>query len=43
MCLSRFGTQAANGLNGCFGQLKARFSVIEAEEINFVMRSGELK
>ena len=42
MCLSRFGTQATNGSNGCLGQLKARFGVIETEEVNSVMRSSEL-
>src|SRR5438128_100968 len=42
MCFSRFGTQTANRLKDCFGQLKSGIRVIKAEEINSVMRSDEL-
>src|SRR5207244_4747 len=41
MCLSRFRAQAANGLHGCFRQLKTGFGVIETEEVNPVMRSSQ--
>src|SRR6266480_1304928 len=41
MRLSRFRAQPANGLHGSFGQLKARFAVIETEEVNPVMRSSQ--
>ncbi len=41
MRLARFRAQAANGLDGCFGQLKTRSGVIETEEVNPVMRSSQ--
>ena len=42
MCLSGIGAQAANRLNGRFGQFKPRLGVIETEEINSVVRSRQL-
>ena len=42
MRFSGVGAQAADRLHGCFRQFKARSGVIEAEEINPVMRSREL-
>src|SRR4029077_12261956 len=41
MRLPRFRAQPANGLHGCFGQLKTRFGMIETEEVNPVMRSSQ--
>jgi hypothetical protein len=41
MRFSRFRAKPANGLDGCFGQLKARSGVIETEEVNPVMRSSQ--
>src|SRR6266481_1428295 len=41
MRLSRFRAQAANGLDRCLGQLKTRVGMIEAEEVNPIMRSSQ--
>src|SRR5262249_32614097 len=42
MRFSRVRTRVTNRPNGCLGQLKAFLTVVEAEEINFVVRCGEL-
>src|SRR6266480_1897604 len=42
MRLAGSGAQTANRFNGCFGQFKARIGMVETEEVNPVMRFGEL-